>query len=99
MGQKTAPPKFKRIGCGTVKGLTNPKEYDLCIEVDYPTDKKDDTMLLNMVKKEITIFKGKLFKEGTRVAVTITDAKDPDKIEVIFLSTYSDPFKSHFTNF
>ena len=75
-------PKFKTIDCSKVKGITAPKGYDLCLEVDYE-DKQDDVMLLKKVKKEDTVFEGHLLKEGNRVAVTIQDASDMDDIEVI----------------
>ena len=40
-------------------------------------------LLLKKVKKEDTVFEGRLLKEGSGVAVTIQNASDPDDIEVM----------------
>ena len=43
-------------------------------------------MLLRKVKNEDTVFKGRLKKEKTRVAVTIEDPSNLDDIEVVSLN-------------
>ena len=71
-------PAFKKIDC-----QRKYRHFDLCLEVDYEPNKENDMMFLRKVKNEETVFKGRLKKEQTRVAVTIEDPSNPDEIEVV----------------
>ena len=45
---------------------------DMCLKVDFPSDKTDDTALLHYVNGEVTVFTGHLMEEETQtISVTI----------------------------
>ena len=46
-------------------------QYDKCLEVDFPLDQSDDTILLNYVNGETTVLKGHL-KDDPDVHVSVT---------------------------
>ena len=56
--------------------------YDLCITVDFQDYLDNDTLLLNKVYEEDTIFEGNLMKQKTRVNAIFDDPLNMDNVKV-----------------